>query len=171
MDNKPLDYHIPQGWVIFIFVYYFALILGGAIFVLYFLLYGIQGELSQESVREYTFYVSMLSSAMLTGVRYSQKLYKACIDGRVSFESNNKSVIIGNVLYFLLRPIYSVVFTIMFVICLIGGLKFLVGGMDCTINERMVYLSAIVSGIIGFSIGNVLDLFDVFSKEQINKII
>lgn len=169
MDNKPLDYHIPQGWVIFIFVYYFALILGGAIFVLYFLLYGMQGELSQESVREYTFYVSMLSSAMLTGVRYSQKLYKACIDGRVSFESNNKSVIIGNVVYFLLRPLYSVAFSVLFVICLLGGIKFLGGGMDCVINERMVYLAAIASGFIGYSIGSVLDIFEIVSKDHVGK--
>lgn len=171
MDNKSLDYYMPKGWVVFMFIYYFVLILVGVVLILYILLYGMRGELCQEYVREYTFCVSMLSSIMLTGVRYSQKLYKACIDGRVSFENSSKSIIIGNVLYFLLRPVYSLVFTIMFVICLIGGLKFLVGGMDCVTNERMIYLSAIVSGVIGFSIGNVLDLFDIFSKDQINKIL
>ncbi|MBO4840487.1 MAG: hypothetical protein J5524_05255 [Bacteroidaceae bacterium] len=108
---------------------------------------------------------------MMTSVRYSQKLYKACIDGRVSPVNTNKSVLVGNVFYFLLRPAYSVVFSVIFVVCLMGGLLFLSGGLDCAINERMVYLSAIVSGFVGFSIGNVMDMFELVSKDRIGKIL
>ncbi len=171
MNNKGLDYYVPKRWVVFLFVYYLLMILVGVIFIQYVLICKIREGSSQETIRMYTFFVSLLSSVMLTGVRYSQKLYKACIDGRVSFESSNKSVFIGNVMYFLLRPVYAVAFAIVFVVCLLGGLSFIMGGMDCSFNERMVYLSSIVSGFIGFSIGNVLDSFETVSKDKINKML
>lgn len=153
------------------FVYYILMILVGVILIQYVLIDKVREGNSQETIGMYTFFVSLLSSVMMTGVRYSQKLYKACIDGRVSFESSNKSVIIGNVMYFLLRPVYAVAFAIVFVVCLLGGLSFIMGGMDCSFNEKTVYLSAIVSGFIGFSVGNVLDSFETISKDKINKMI
>jgi len=169
MDNKPLDYHIQKGWVIFLFIFYTMIVLVGITLLLYILIEKMTGQLGQDDVKTFTFYVSMLASTMMTGVRYSQKLYKACIDGRVSFDNSNKSVVIGNVVYFLLRPLYSVAFSVLFVICLLGGIKFLGGGMDCVINERMVYLAAIASGFIGYSIGSVLDIFEIVSKDHVGK--
>ena len=170
MENKPLDYQMQKGWVIFLFIFYSVIVLSGIILLLIILINKMDGKLSLNGIRTYTFYVSMLSSAMMTGVRYSQKLYKACIEDRVTFDSNINACAIGNVLYFLLRPLYSIAFSVIFVICLLGGLLFLGGGMDCVFNERMVYLSAIVSGFIGYSIGNVLDLFELLSKDHIAKL-
>lgn len=170
MDNKSLDYHLPKGWVITLFILYTAIVLAGIALLLYILIIKMDGTLDKTAVRSYTFYVSMVSSAMMTGIRYSQKLYKACIDGRVFYSNENKSILIGNVLYFLLRPIYSIAFSVIFVICLLGGLMFLGGGLDCTINERMVYLAAIISSFIGYSIGNVLDMFELVSKDHVGKI-
>ena len=171
MDNKALDYCIPKGWIVLLFVYYLLVVTFCLTFILYILIEKMGNVYCQDTIRMYTFFVSMLSGSMLAGVRYSQKLYKACIDGRVSCESGNKTQIIGNVMYFLFRPIYAVVFAVVFAICLLGGLLFILGGLDCLINERMVYLAAIVSGIIGFSIGNVLDSFEFVSKDKINKML
>lgn len=170
MDNKPLEYCMQRGWVIFLFIFYAIIIMSGMTLLLYILIEKMGGELKLDAIRTYTFYASMLSSTMMTGVRYSQKLYKACIDGRVTFDNTNKSVLVGNVVYFLLRPVYSVTFSVIFVICLMGGLMFLGGGMDCAINERMVYLASIVSSFIGFSIGNMLDMFELVSKDRVGKI-
>lgn len=171
MDNKLLEYHMQKGWVVFLFVFYITIIFIGISFLYYIIISKMNGVLEQETIKTYTFFVSVLSSAMMTGIRYTQKLYKACIDGRVLFDSNNKAVEVGNVAYFFLRPIYSIGFSVIFVVCLLGGIKFLNGGMDCVINERTVYLSAIVSAVIGYSIGKVLDMFELVSKDYINKII
>lgn len=171
MENKPLEYHMREGWVIFLFVFYILVILSGMSFLLFILIWEMNRQIDLNDVRTYTFFMSMASAAMMTGVRYSQKLYKACIDGRVTFENTSRSVLVGNVLYFLLRPIYSVVFSVIFVVCLMSGLLFLSGGWDCAINERMVYLAAIVSGFVGFSIGSVMDMFEFVSRERIGKIL
>ena len=170
MDNKPLEYHIPKGWVISLFCYYAIIILAGIAFLLFILISKMDVVLEPGTIRNYTYCVSILSSAMMTGIRYSQKLYKACIDGRVFYENDSKPKLMGNVVYFLLRPFYSVAFAVIFVICLIGGMKFLNGGMDCVINERTVYLSAIVSAFIGYFIGKVLDMFEFVSKDRVDRI-
>ncbi len=170
MENKPLEYYIPKAWVITLFVFYSVIILAGGTVLLY--IFNKLGEsCTYEKIRMYTFFVSILSSAMLTAVRYSQRLYKACIDGRVFFTGENKAIVIGNIMYFLFRPIYAVAFAVIFVVCLLGGLLFIMNGMDFVINERIVYLAAIISAFIGYSIGNVLDSFEYISKDKLNKII
>lgn len=169
MGNNKLQYHIPIGWVIFLFFYYALLIVGGIAFMLYIIL--LINEQSVQNYTCYTFYVSMLSSASFASIYYSKKLYKACIDERLLYEENtNRAVILGNIMYFMLRPIFAVAFSVLFVICILGGVFFLMNGLDCMVNERMVYLSAIISCAIGYSIGNVLDLFESLSERTINNI-
>lgn len=113
----------------------------------------------------------MLSSASFASIYYSKKLYKACIDERLLYEeSTNKAVILGFIMYFILRPIFAMAFSVLFVICILGGVFFLMNGLDCFVNDRMVYLSAIISSAIGYSIGNVLDLFESISEKTINNV-
>ena len=158
-----------MGWVIFLFSYYTLLIVGGIAFVLYIIL--LINEQSVQNYTCYTFYVAMLSSASFASIYYSKKLYKACIDERLLYEeSTNKAVTLGFIMYFMLRPIFAVAFSVLFVICILGGVFFLMNGLDCKVNDRMVYLSAIISSAIGYSIGNVLDLFESLSERTINNI-
>lgn len=170
MDNKPLNYQISKCWTIILFVYYCLIIIVGVGFLLYYFIEEIKSSLPQEYIKKYTFIVSILASAMMSAVRYSQKLYKACIDGRVAFKGENKSMFIGNSMYFFLRPVYSVTLAVVFVVCLIGGLFFLMNGLDCIMNVRMVYLSAIVSAFIGYSIGSAIDAFETISKNRLSKL-
>lgn len=171
MDNKLLEYHMSKGWVIVIFVYYFLMIIAGVGLILYIIISKIGYIGTQEEIKKYTFIMSILSSAMFTAVRYSQKLYKACIDGRVVIVHDSKIVFIGNILYFILRPIYAVVFTLITVVGLLGGLVFLMNGFECVISERMIYLVAILSAFIGYSIGRFIDLFEIVSIDKVNKIV
>ncbi len=169
MGNNGLKYHIPMGWVIFLFFYYTLLIVGGIAFMLYIIL--LINEQSVQNYTCYTFYVSMLSSVSFASIYYSKKLYKACIDERLLYEeSTNKAVTLGIIMYFILRPIFAVAFSLLFVICILGGVFFLMNGLDCLVNDRMVYLSAIISSAIGYSIGEVLDLFKSISNRTINNV-
>lgn len=171
MDNKLLEYHISKGWVIFIFIFYLLIIIVGLGLIPYILISKIDDISSSEEVKMYTLIMSILSSTTLTSVRYSQKLYKACINKRVSFVNDNDTINIGNIMYFMLRPIYAAVFTLIFVVCMLGGFMFLMNGLDFIINERVIYFSAIVSSFIGYSIGSVIDMFEIISKDRVNKII
>lgn len=170
IEKPELKYHIPKNWLIFLYVYYFILVIIGVIFILDILWYKMKPDITPILIKKYTFIVSMLSSAMMAGVCYSRKLYKACIDGNLQYQNDNSAVIIGNIVYFFLRPIYAVVFTVVFVICIIAGFLFIMNGVDFVINERMVYFAAVTSSFIGYSVGNVLDMFELHSSEKIKKI-
>lgn len=181
--SKGLTYHIPQKWVIALYAYYTILIFSGASLLLYILIGNmyidkfenekkpeyITKHEDENKIMKYTYFVSMLSSVMLSSVRYSRKLYKACIDERIKTNEDNISKNVGNIMYFFLRPIYAVIFAIIFVISILGGAFFITGGMNFVINEKMVYLSAIVSCIIGYSVGDVIDIFEKYSSDKIKK--
>ena len=177
-QKSKLLYHIPKGWVIALYAYYLSLILGGITCMLYIFLlikvtndpcYRVSIICSSEYVR-YSFFVSMLSSAVFSSIYYSKKLYKACIDGRLLFKNENNAIILGNIMYFFLRPIFAVAFSLLFVVCILGGFFFLMNGLEYVMNERMVFLSAIISSAIGYSVGNVLDRFNIYSEKAITNI-
>lgn len=173
-EKNELVYHVPKGWVRFLYTYYFLLIAGGIAFMLNIILMinlsHTASKITGSDYVMYTFFVSMLASAVFSSICYSKKLYKACIDGRLLFVNTNRAIIIGNIWYFFLRPIFAVAFSVLFVVCLLGGVLFLMNGLDCAINERMVYLSAIISSAIGYSVGNLLDKFSIVSEKTITKI-
>lgn len=162
--NKML-YHITKGWTIGLFIYYSLMIIVGMCLILYILI-GIIGSSHSIDLKMYTFIVSLLSSMIFAGVCYSRKLYKALIDKRIIIEGSWEEKT-GNIMYFILRPLYAVVFAFLFVVCILGGAFFVSGGLDCIINEKMVYLTTIMSSVIGYSIGRVLDLFEKYGKDKI----
>ena len=166
-EKDELVYHVTKGWVRFLYTYYILLIAGGIAFMLNIILMinssQTPSKITDSDYVMYTFFVSMLASAAFSSICYSKKLYKACIDGRLLFENTNRAVIIGNIWYFSLRPIFAVAFSVLFVVCLLGGVYFLMNGLDC-------YLSAIISSAIGYSVGNVLDRFSIISERTITKI-
>lgn len=171
MNNKQLDYHIPKGWVVAIFIYYGIMIITGVSLICFIMIGKVGSNIPKEEIQLYSFIVAILSGAMLASVRYSQKLYKACIDKRVLYENENKAVYLGNIMYFLLRPLYAIVFSVLFVICLLGGLMFLMNGLEVVLNDHMIYFTAFVSAFIGYSIGGVIDSFEIISKEKLNKMV
>ena len=166
-NNNPneMRYEIPKGWAIGLFGYYFLMILVGLFLVLYILIARMEGSQGVD-LKMYTFIVSLLSSMVFAGVCYSRKLYKALIGERIS-EKGNWDKKAGNIMYFILRPVYAVAFAFLFVVCIFGGVFFVTGGMECIINEKMVYLSTIMSSIIGYSIGRVLDVFEKYGRDKI----
>jgi hypothetical protein len=103
---------------------------------------------------------------MLCCVQYLKRLYKACIDNRVK-ESDENLKRLGYLLYFLLRPVYAMVFTIVTVFAMLAGI-IVVSMVDFVVNYRFMYLCVVVSSVIGFSIGRVLDTFEVIGKSKIS---
>lgn len=71
---------------------------------------------------------------------------------------------------FVSRPLYAFVFSIISIYCLLSGLFIVTGNVDYIINEKFLYLCAIISSFIGYSVGHVLDRFETISQEQIEHI-
>ena len=53
------------------------------------------------------------------------------------------------------------------IISLLSGMLVIIGNLDYIINEKFLYLCVILSSYIGYSIGHVLDKFEISSQEKI----
>ncbi|MDE5722080.1 MAG: hypothetical protein K2I30_05010 [Clostridia bacterium] len=172
--RKNLRYTLTKTWSVLIIVYYVLL-----------LILGITGSIIILSNLEYYLKANLLLTTILCSIgmtcafcsiQYLQLIYKACIDKRIDIIKKNDNPrddfseqILGNVLYFILRPLFAIVFVIIAVFSLLGGFILITSSMDYIINDRFFYFSVIISCIIGFSIGNLLDKFDAFSRFKISQ--
>lgn len=172
--RKKLRYTLTRNWLITIIIYYVLLLMSGTILAIIFLsnLY----QFLEWNLLLTTFLCSIGITVAFCSIQYLQLIYKACIDKRIDFIINNKNSrtnyneqILGNVLYFILRPIFAIVFVLIAVFGLLGGFVLITSSMDYIINDRFFYLSVVISCIIGFSIGNLLDKFDIFSRNKISQ--
>lgn len=116
-----------------------------------------------------TLKTSLSVSGMLCGLQYIQRLYKACIAHRI-VGNITISGRMGNIMYFVIRPICSFAFVIVMIFALLSGMYIVTGNLDYVINEKFLYLCVIFSSFIGYSIGRVLDKFGIISNKQIENI-
>lgn len=133
------------------------------------IIFSIGPNMERGIIMKYTLFLSLSTSGMLSGVQYIKRLYKACINDLIDTQNNNIRRI-GFVMYFLFRPIFAMVFAVVAIIGILSGMFIVTGNLDYIINEKLMYLSTFVSCIIGYSIGEVMDRFKLFSKEKIEKI-
>lgn len=164
-DN--LIFTLSKTSVIFLFIYYTAIIIVGGVIA-------IKIACSMEQVThgqllKNTFFASLSVSGMLCSIQYIKRLYKACLTERIDSD-DNKYKRIGNIIYFLLRPLFSWAFVIVMVFSLLSGMFVVSGNLDYVLNEKFLYLCVIVSSFIGFSIGKLLDKFEILSDEKIDSI-
>lgn len=160
-------YTLSRGWVIFLFIYYAMLIINGLVISSYVLL-NVTKEDSWNIVL-HAVIVAFAMSTMLSAVRYTRVLYIACIHDLI-MEKIHLHRQIGNVIYFLSRPLFAMVFSIVAVVAILGGFFIVTGGLDCFINEKFLYLVAIVSCMVGISGGKTLDKFRDLSDDRINRL-
>jgi hypothetical protein len=163
------NYFLSKCWLRFIVGYYIILLLGG-ILVSIIILANISGFVVN-NILLYTCIVSMAVSVMLCSVQYLKRLYKACLYGRIQLVKPEEEVKqFGNIVYFVLRPIYAIVFVLITVFALLAGI-IIVAPIDFKINERFLFLCVVIASIIGFSIGKIMDRFEILSSKQINNIL
>ncbi len=104
-------------------------------------------------------------------IYYSKKLYKTFISLSFTIPTTDdeKLQLFGLVAYFILRPIFSVVFSLLVVLFLKLGCK-IVTATDGNLNDGFIYLTIVLSFFCGFSSGDVLDLFDNIGKEAVKNL-
>lgn len=154
--------------VIVLFSYYILILLFGG-FVSVYIARTPMSTLSQTQLLTYTFIASLSVSGMLCSIQYIKRLYKACMTDRVDL-SDDKLKRIGNMMYFLLRPLFSFVFVIVMIFAILSGMFIVTGSLDYILNEKFLYLCVILSSFIGFSIGKLLDKFETMSNEKIENV-
>ena len=166
IEEKLIIYTLTPKWICFLFVYFTLFIIICLIITLKFLLKFSNTDNNVNNIIKYTLYLSISTSGMLSGVCYNYKLYKACIKNMIEKDIENLKLI-GNLAYFILRPLFSMVFSIVAVIGMLGGMYIVTGNLDYILNEKFMYLSMFVSCMIGFSTGDFMNKFRIFSKNKI----
>lgn len=168
--SDDLIYDLSIRTTIFIFIYYWMIMIISGIIAIIIGFNSIKNNIAIEQTLKYAFIVSISISGMLCCVQYIKRLYKACITERIqTTECSLKKI--GNLVYFLSRPFFAFVFSILLVFSLLSGMFIVTGNLSYFLNEKFIYLCAILSGILGFSIGKILDKFNTISKEKINQIL
>ncbi len=152
-----------------IFIYYSILFS----FSMFFAITGILNEsfltkltITQKSI------ISGASFAVLGAVIfYSKKIYKACInlDFDIAKSEEDKIREFGITVYFILRPLFSIIFSLLLIISLKLGCK-IVTINETILNQGFLYISSFLSFFVGYSSGDVLDIFGDNSKTLMNKI-
>jgi len=167
--HESLNYTLSKLNVIFISVYYIILVLSGIV-ISVFVMANIK-TFVLNNILLYTSIASISVTCMLCGMQYLKRIYRACIDGRI--ESGLECTWqkrAGNLLYFILRPIYASAFVVIAQFALLGGI-IIVTSVDVVINERFLYLCVTMSTFIGFSVGRVLDGFEKYSAKRIDDVL
>lgn len=152
--------------VILLIVYFSCIILGCGILIYVLCFYDMD-----EHIMMWTVISSIGCSVCMCSIQYIKRLYKACIYDRINIvnEKNNLKIC-GNFIYFLARPIFAVVFTVVFIFAIKAGFIAIFEIENFDGNNRFLYFCTVISGMIGFSVGKVLDYFGKVSIDNIKKI-
>lgn len=117
----------------------------------------------------------VVSTSMLgCSIYYVRKLYKMCIGNRVIFldkSSDNASKLrnIGAMIYFLMRPVFAVSFSIVVFLGLRSGM-ISISNNQGNLTLNFIYLSMFISFFIGFSSGKFLESLQEKSEHIIESL-
>lgn len=167
MDKKDnLQYTLRLWMLICIIIVYIMSMMVGACLLIYILcFYNFDVQIMLHTV------IASLSSALcMCGMQYTKRIYKACIYKRIHIVTEtNRIDCIGNFVYFLARPLFAVAFVMIFIFGIKAGIIVIMDTTGFVENDRFLYVCTIVSAMIGFSVGKVLDVFQDISWKGIEK--
>lgn len=101
---------------------------------------------------------------------YMRKLYKSAINDIVTepITAKEKTNETGLFFYYLLRPIFAIVFSVLIHIGLKASVA-IVTVEESELDVGMVYLTMLLSFFIGFAAGDVITKLELISKDIANK--
>lgn len=168
MNPKNEWFKLSKESTLFLFIYYLLLLLAGIFFLI--------NQLSSQTfiktidIFEKSLWISINSSILGATVFYIRKLYKSCINQDVVSPVSNEDKIrqIGVFFYFFLRPIFSVVFSIIVLVVIKAGISILSSSKLLTAD--FFYFTIIISFFVGYSSGDLVDKFEEVGKKIIDKV-
>jgi hypothetical protein len=170
MESKKSWFKLTYRSICRLYYYYGSLIFIGLALTTFFLL----------NTTKRFIPLSILSSALLAAmgmsllgcsISYIRKLYKSSINLDISFPTESDEDKIrhqGLVAYFVLRPIFAVGSAILLIVIFKSEISLMAKCND--LSDEFVYISAFFAFFSGYSIGDIIDLFEHKGKEIIKKI-
>ena len=166
MKGENLSYTLSRKALATIISYYIIIIFGGIV-IQVLIISNIAGFV-KDNILFYSAISSLSVSGVLCSFQYLKRIYKACLDDRIVFPTSVDKTYqqVGNVLYFITRPLFAFGFVILAEFAMLGGI-IIITAVDFEVNERFLYLCVVVSAFIGFSIGRILDGFESLSTKKV----
>ncbi|WP_316347710.1 hypothetical protein [Desulfuromonas acetoxidans] len=162
-ENRKL--YITRKWVLFILAYYT---------LLFFL--GIYNSYNVLMVADYSPDKSSLSivgsmsmAISASSIYYIRKLYKLCFVCDLSYEYSTEISFkkMGTIFYFLTRPFYAIIFSLLVVIGIKSGMISAVKKIE--FDSGFVYITMFLSFYVGFLSGNFIKILEEKGKKQLEK--
>lgn len=104
-------------------------------------------------------------------VFYHRKLYRACINLDFAIPKSEEDLIRENGIktYFILRPLFSIVFAVLFNIIFMIGIK--ISTEEFQLKEGFIYTSLFFSFFAGFSSGDIIDKLEEKGANVVKKVL
>ena len=155
------EYVLTEKNIIFLFVYYIFLLIGGAALAVRELIW-VFDIIGNQPANIYYLLTSLLvsfgGSASFSAVYYMRKLYKVCTRKKLK-KKYEKAENMGYFMYFFTRPLFAILFSILLVAMMLGGVFVISGHLEYVLNQRFILVSFIASSSLGVSIGKTIDWY------------
>jgi hypothetical protein len=169
MNEKKAWFRLSKKSIKFLKTYYLALFIVGLIGLGLFFFYIFQ--LNEFTIFQKSIIGSVLISLTGSTIFYYRKLYKACINLDFLLPTSDEDLIRENGIksYFLLRPLFSVIFSILFNVIVLEGIR--ISTEQSELKEGFIYTCVFLSFFAGFSSGDILDKLEEKGPGVVKKII
>jgi hypothetical protein len=170
MNNKNIWFKLSLKSIQALRIYYFIVFAIGLIglgFFFFFIL-PLAGILIFQKSLIASIFIALTGSTVF----YHRKLYKACINLDLTIPTTEEDSIRekGVKTYFILRPLFSIIFALLFNIILIIGIK-ISTEQTFQLTEGFIYTNLFFSFFAGFSSGDIIDKLEEKGANIVNKII
>lgn len=169
MNENSKKLYITRNWVIALFVYYLALFLAASSAAGCVLFYGNATNLD-------VFKQALLGSASISlaaaSAAYIRKLYKLCFNFSSDQDHADQLFLkrLGTVVYFAVRPLFSILFSALVVVGIRSGIT-LSSGADLRLDEGFIYLTMVSSFYVGFLSGDFIKKLESRGQEKLDSLI
>ncbi len=166
-NNRKL--YITRNWVVALFIYYLVLFFSSSLGTGYVLFYSGSIELN-------IFEQALLGSASIAlaaaCAAYIRKLYKLCFNFSSEQDGDDQLFLkrMGTVVYFIVRPLFSILFSALVVIGIRSGI-ILSSSSELKLDEGFLYLTMVSSFYVGFLSGDFIKKLESKGQKKLDSLI
>ncbi len=169
MSNENRRLYITKNWVMAILAYYFIIFLGGCIGATTILLDDLDSKLT---IFQRGIFGSISIALAAASAAYIRKLYKLCF--KFSSEQDGEDQLflkrLGTIVYFLARPLFSIIFALLIVTGVRSGL-ILATSPSLKLEEGFIYLTMASSFYVGFLSGEFIKKLELKGLKKLDSFI
>ena len=171
MSEKQIWFKLSNRSIKNLYFYFAFLILVGLVSTLFLLInLNRKDKFVDLSIFSTALFSSMAMALLACSISYIRKLYKSCINLDISIPKDDNDTIRekGVLGYFILRPVFALALGALLIVLFKAGISSMTKCDE--LSEKFVFLSTFFAFFVGYSIGDIFDLFESKGKKIVTKI-